>query len=321
MTNWILSTHYHISTPWSFNASVNNVQVQRRKASSVSLQILTCNIWDSIYLRLSFWCWRFPSINEKAFNPSVNICCWCKENRFPVFVCVTVPRPRTHQACVGDCVLAGLVLCSLDPGLQVSRRVEVLALVSAAAALDVVHADDDRVLAAVHHAGLQGVSVAAVALAPRAVTALKFPTNLAGSGGSTGHCLLFIILWPNIETQQPHTGHKPPACLCAHVFVQRCRCPWLPGRWDSPGPGGEHWAAAQASSPCRGPCGSDRDWTPYWDSLPGRASSRMWSEGEREREKSWDKRDSTTSYDRVYSKSRKSLRGFGGNMVRTMGFL
>lgn len=58
---------------------------------------------------------------------------------------------------------------------------EVLALVSAAASLDVVHADNDRVLAAVHHASLQGVSVAAVALAPRAVTALEFSTNLVGS--------------------------------------------------------------------------------------------------------------------------------------------
>lgn len=70
------------------------------------------------------------------------------------------------------------MLRSLDPGLQVSRRVEVLALVPAAATFNVVHADDDRVLAAVHHAGLQGVGVAAVALAPRAVAALKLPTDL-----------------------------------------------------------------------------------------------------------------------------------------------
>lgn len=56
---------------------------------------------------------------------------------------------------------------------------EVFALVSAAAAFDVVHAHDDRVLAAVHHAGLHRVSVAAVALAPRAVTALEFSADLA----------------------------------------------------------------------------------------------------------------------------------------------
>jgi len=77
-----------------------------------------------------------------------------------------------------------LVLCSLDPGLQVSRRMEVFALVSAAAAFNVVHADDDRVLAAVHHAGLHWVSVAAVALTPRAITALEFSTNLGGPVGA-----------------------------------------------------------------------------------------------------------------------------------------
>lgn len=80
--------------------------------------------------------------------------------------------------------MTGLVLCSLDPGLQVSRGMEVLALVSAAAAFNVVHADDDGVLAAVHHAGLQRVSVATVALAPRAVTALEFSTNLEGPAGA-----------------------------------------------------------------------------------------------------------------------------------------
>lgn len=84
----------------------------------------------------------------------------------------------THQSS-RSCVLTGLVLCSLNPGLQVSRWMEVLALVSAAAAFNIVHADDDRVLAAVHHAGLHRMSVTAVALAPRAVTALEFTTNLA----------------------------------------------------------------------------------------------------------------------------------------------
>lgn len=55
---------------------------------------------------------------------------------------------------------------------------EVFALVSAAASFNVVHADDNGVLAAVHHAGLQGVSVAAVALAPCAVTTLELSTDL-----------------------------------------------------------------------------------------------------------------------------------------------
>lgn len=61
---------------------------------------------------------------------------------------------------------------------------EILALVSAAAALNIVHADNNRVLAAVHHASLNGVSIAAVALTPRAVTALEFSTNLEESVGA-----------------------------------------------------------------------------------------------------------------------------------------
>lgn len=100
---------------------------------------------------------------------------WYKEQRV-ISIC-------THHAC-GRCVVTCLVLCSLDPGLQVSWRMEVLALVSAAAAFNVVHADDDRVLTAVHHAGLQRVSVAAVALTPRAITALEFSTNLGGPAGA-----------------------------------------------------------------------------------------------------------------------------------------
>ena len=83
----------------------------------------------------------------------------------------------SHHGASGG-VLAGLVLGSLDPGLQVSRGVEVLALVAAAAALDVVHADDDRVLTAVYHGCLQGMGVAAVTLAPRAVTPLELTTHL-----------------------------------------------------------------------------------------------------------------------------------------------
>lgn len=59
---------------------------------------------------------------------------------------------------------------------------EVLALIPAAAALDVVHADDDRVLAAVHHACLQGVGVAAVALASCTVATLELSTNLVRAG-------------------------------------------------------------------------------------------------------------------------------------------
>lgn len=96
---------------------------------------------------------------------------------------------------------------------------EVLALVSAAATFNVVHADDHRVFTAVHHASLQGVSIAAVTLAPRAVTALEFSTNLARVSGSTNQHLPFIILRPNIATQHNCTHAAYLQLVCAHMFL------------------------------------------------------------------------------------------------------
>lgn len=115
--------------------------------------------------------------------------CFSSEKHENILMLIFVKKYRdtvsrtTHQAW-GRGVLTGLVLCSLDSGLQVSWRVEVLALVSAAAAFNIVHADNDRVLVAVHHARLQGVSVAAVVLTSRAVPALEFSANLAGQVGA-----------------------------------------------------------------------------------------------------------------------------------------
>lgn len=83
----------------------------------------------------------------------------------------------TYHGC-GCSRLVDLVLCGLDLGLQVRRRMEILALVARAAALDVVHAHDDRVLAAVHHARLYWVSVAALVLTPCAVAPLELTTHL-----------------------------------------------------------------------------------------------------------------------------------------------
>lgn len=208
---------------------------------------------DFCHLHLCFFflCPQVAVTQTQLLSSLANDYAWFKKDKCLV-------HRETHQGC-RRCVLCGLVLRRLYPGLQVSRWMEVLALVSAAAAFDVVHADDDRVLAAVHHAGLHGVSIAAVALAPRAVTALEFSTNLAESWGALISLLLFIIPRLNIATWQLHAGCIPPACLCARVFARRCRLPWLPGQWDSQGPEGEYWAAAQALSPCPGPCGSDRD--------------------------------------------------------------
>lgn len=176
----------------------------------------------------------FSCMAEVGFTVGLHAC-FSSEKHENILMLIFVKKYRdtvsrtTHQAW-GRGVLTGLVLCSLDSGLQVSWRVEVLALVSAAAAFNIVHADNDRVLVAVHHARLQGVSVAAVVLTSRAVPALEFSANLAGAGGSTDQHSPFIVFPPNIETQQLHAGCIPPACLCAHVFVRRCHFPWLPDR-------------------------------------------------------------------------------------------
>lgn len=55
---------------------------------------------------------------------------------------------------------------------------KVLAFVASAAALDVIHANNDRVLAAVHHGGFHRVGVAAVVLPACAVSSLELSTHL-----------------------------------------------------------------------------------------------------------------------------------------------
>lgn len=82
-----------------------------------------------------------------------------------------------HHGC-GGCGLVHLVLSSLNFGLQMGRRVEVLALFPGAPALDVVHAHSDGVVIGVDHGAVCGVGEAAVIFTPRAVAPLIFPTHL-----------------------------------------------------------------------------------------------------------------------------------------------
>lgn len=79
------------------------------------------------------------------------------------------------------------MLRRLDLGLQVCRRVEVLALLARAAALDVVHADGDRVVAGVDHGAVARVGEAAVRLATGAVAALELAADLEERRGQTEH--------------------------------------------------------------------------------------------------------------------------------------
>lgn len=70
------------------------------------------------------------------------------------------------------------MLGGFDFGLQVSRRVKVLALLPRAAALYVVHTHSDCIVVGVNHSAICWVGKATVVLATCAVTPLVFPTHL-----------------------------------------------------------------------------------------------------------------------------------------------
>lgn len=89
-----------------------------------------------------------------------------------------------HCSCCGlscDGCLTGLLLARFDFGLQVCRRVKVLALFPGAAALDVVHANSDSVICGVNHWIVTGVSKAAICLPSCTVSPLKLTTDLSGA--------------------------------------------------------------------------------------------------------------------------------------------
>lgn len=70
------------------------------------------------------------------------------------------------------------MLSGFDFGLQVSRRVKVLALLPRAAALYVVHTHSDCVVVGVDHGAICRMGKATVVLPTRAVTPLIFPAYL-----------------------------------------------------------------------------------------------------------------------------------------------
>lgn len=109
----------------------------------------------------------------------------------------------------GHSRLVGLVLRRLDLGLQVRRRVEVLALLARAAALDVVHADGDRVVAGVDHGAVVRVGEAAVRLAAGAVAALELAADLHGGGRrGANRCVHGREMWTDARTFAERRGRS-----------------------------------------------------------------------------------------------------------------
>lgn len=76
--------------------------------------------------------------------------------------------------------LVGLVLGGLNLGLQVGRGMEVLALLTGAAALDVVHAHSDSVISGVNHWTVTRMSKTAICLPSCTGSTLKLAAHLRG---------------------------------------------------------------------------------------------------------------------------------------------
>lgn len=81
------------------------------------------------------------------------------------------------------CCLIDLLLTGFDFGLQVCRRVKILALLPGTATLDVVHANSDSVIRGVNHWAVTGMSKAAIRLPSCTVSSLKLTTHLRGARG------------------------------------------------------------------------------------------------------------------------------------------
>lgn len=74
--------------------------------------------------------------------------------------------------------MTDLLLTGFDFGLQVGRRVKILALLPGAAALDVVHANSDSVIGGVNHWTVTGVSKAAVCFPSCTASPLELAAHL-----------------------------------------------------------------------------------------------------------------------------------------------
>lgn len=77
-----------------------------------------------------------------------------------------------------------LMLTGFNFGLQVRRWVKILALVAAAAALDVVHANGDGVVDCVNHRAVAGVGEPAVGLSSSTCPSLELTTYLQSESRS-----------------------------------------------------------------------------------------------------------------------------------------
>lgn len=82
-----------------------------------------------------------------------------------------------------------LVMSCLEFGLQVCRRMKVLAFLTGASTFDVIHADGHGIIACLNHRDIRRVSVAAVVLTTGTISTLKLTANLKGKKKKSHQCL------------------------------------------------------------------------------------------------------------------------------------
>ena len=71
-----------------------------------------------------------------------------------------------------------LVMSCFEFGLQVRRRMKILAFLPGASTFDIIHADGHSIITWLNHGHISRVSIAAIILTTGTITSLKFTANL-----------------------------------------------------------------------------------------------------------------------------------------------
>ena len=115
---------------------------------------------------------------------------------------IIYPQTESRQvlACSYHCSgswMVHLVMSCFEFGLQVRRRMKLLAFLPGASTFDIIHADGHSIITCLNHGHISRVSVAAIILTTGTITSLKFTANLKKKKKShwrlEGYQFLFIL--------------------------------------------------------------------------------------------------------------------------------
>lgn len=96
---------------------------------------------------------------------------------------IIYPQTESRQvlACSYHCSgswMVHLVMSCFEFGLQVRRRMKILAFLPGASTFDIIHADGHSIITCLNHGHISRVSIAAIILTTGTITSLKFTANL-----------------------------------------------------------------------------------------------------------------------------------------------